>query len=346
MPVQQETPMPYPFNQAMFDAMMKGFEAAFRNVLTSGQAFPHRTHTPPRKRCQEEQDVREQRLQETNTECNFFLNKVRKLFKAKFDISQDNDFIAYDPADPRDVYAYEFEDGLGPDVDRPSFDLLHGPTSTWNKAVIEILLHEFQAVCQSQGWPFCRSNNYIRVLIIEHYKRLRTVWRKAQPKLTEKGVLETPSEMEDRLIAERNAVLKASRQTTRRRNTCIRRVVVLEHLVELKTEELEDDLDAWVWLKDLVTGLGEHGISSEESGDENDLETVLRVKNLEWRRPMERELSLIDLQRLLDSNVFAPQGSQPLHRIHASGNPVSSRAAVTGLPMAMYNRAWIAGLTQ
>ena len=65
-----------------------------------------------------------------------------------------------------------------------------------------------------------------------------------------------------------------------------------------------------------------------------------------WCRPIEQELDLIDLQCLLDSDVFAPQGSHPLCRIRASGNPMSSRTAVTGLPMAMYDRAWVAGLTQ
>ncbi|KAI6095071.1 hypothetical protein F5141DRAFT_967601, partial [Pisolithus sp. B1] len=184
------------------------------------------------------------------------------------------------------------EDGPGPDANAPAFDLMHSPSSLWNGAIIDSVLQELQTRCRDENWPIHRSDTYLRALIVDRYRRLRTVWRKAQPKLTEKGTLETPAETETRLVAERETVLKANRQTTRRRNVCP------------STEEKEDDVDAWKWLKDLITSLGEHGMSSEESGVENEVEVVLRVKNLPWRRSIERELDLIDLQRLLDGDIF------------------------------------------
>ncbi|KAI6034730.1 hypothetical protein PISMIDRAFT_689488, partial [Pisolithus microcarpus 441] len=61
-------------------------------------------------------------------------------------------------------------------------------------------------------------------------------------------------------------------------------------------------------------------MSSEESSIENEIEEVLRVKNMEWRRCVNRELELVDFQ--------------------------SSRAPVKGLPMALYDSAWITGLSQ
>ncbi|KAI6128615.1 hypothetical protein EDD16DRAFT_1458983, partial [Pisolithus croceorrhizus] len=187
-----------------------------------------------------------------------------------------------------DVHAYEYEDGPSPDVDSPIFDLMRGPSSAWNGAIIDNLLRALQTRCKDENWPIHRSDAYLRSLIVDRYRRLRTVWRNAQPKLTGKGVLETPAETESRLVAAREALLKANRQTTRRRNA----------------EENEDDADAWKWLKDLTTTLGEHGMSSEESGIENEVEVVLRVKTLPWRRSVERELDLIDLQRLLDDDIF------------------------------------------
>jgi hypothetical protein len=69
-----------------------------------------------------------------------------------------------------------------------------------------------------ESWPIQRSDGYVRALLADRYRRLRTTWRKAQPKLTDKGILETPAETEARLLAERQAVLKGSRQTTRRCN--------------------------------------------------------------------------------------------------------------------------------
>ncbi|KAI6125112.1 hypothetical protein EDD16DRAFT_490937 [Pisolithus croceorrhizus] len=274
-------------------------------------------------------------------------NEVRKLFKDKFNFTNDTEFIGYESADPRDVHAHEYEDGPGPDANAPAFDLMHGPSSLWNGAIIDSVLQELQTRCRDENWPIHRSDTYLRALIVDRYRRLRTVWRKAQPKLTEKGTLETPAETETQLVAERETVLKANRQTTRRCNQkYYRRTAVVKNLVKLKTEEKEDDVDAWKWLKDLITSLGEHGMSSEESGVENEVEVVLRVKNLPWRRSIEQELDLIDLQRLLDGDIFAPQGARPLRRIRAPRNPASARPAVKGLPIALYDRSWIAELSQ
>ena len=92
-------------------------------------------------------------------------------------------------------------------------------------------------------------------------------------------------------------------------------MTILNHVVEMKTEMGEDDLEAWKWLQDIVSRLGEHGMSSEESCIENEVEEVLRAKRMTWRRPIERELELVDLQRLMDIDVFLPQGSQPMKRL-------------------------------
>ncbi|KAI6102400.1 hypothetical protein EDD16DRAFT_1525630 [Pisolithus croceorrhizus] len=322
----------------MIDAVTKGVEAALRSILANGQALPKLKRTP-RSRRTEDHEVRAQRDLEASWQRDFCLDEVRRLFKEKFNFVHDTEFIGYESADPRDVHAYEYEDGPSPDVDSPIFDLMRGPSSAWNGAIIDNLLRALQTRCKDENWPIHRSDAYLRSLIVDRYRRLRTVWRNAQPKLTGKGVLETPAETESRLVAAREALLKANRQTTRRRNS-------VENLAKLKAEENEDDADAWKWLKDLTTTLGEHGMSSEESGIENEVEVVLRVKTLPWRRSVERELDLIDLQRLLDDDIFAPQGARPLRRIRAPGNPVSTRPVVKGLPTALYDRAWIAELSQ
>lgn len=86
-------------------------------------------------------------------------------------------------------------------------------------------------------------------------------------------------------------------------------------------------------------------MSSEESDIENDIECVLQVKNMAWCRGIERELNIIDNQRVLDDEIFAPQGSKPMKRIRASGNSTTVRNPVTGLPKALYNGRWFDGLT-
>ncbi|KAG2108105.1 hypothetical protein BD769DRAFT_1392795 [Suillus cothurnatus] len=98
----------------------------------------------------------------------------------------------------------------------------------------------------------------------------------AQPKITAKGTLETPTELEQRLIVKKDETLKKYR----------RRVAVVDHLIKM-ADETEEDFSAWRWLQQLVKTLGEGSMSSEESDVENDIETVLRVKNMVWRRAVE-----------------------------------------------------------
>ncbi|KAI6014354.1 hypothetical protein EDC04DRAFT_2904115 [Pisolithus marmoratus] len=91
-----------------------------------------------------------------------------------------------------------------------------------------------------------------------------------------------PAETETWLVAEWNALLKANCQTMHHHNKYYQQLAVVEYLVKLKMEENEDDIDTWKWLKDLLACLGKHGMSSEESGVENNVEIVLYMKNLPW----------------------------------------------------------------
>jgi hypothetical protein len=85
-------------------------------------------------------------------------------------------------------------------------------------------------------------------------------------------------------------------------------------------------------------------MSSEESDAENEVESVLQVKNMEWQHCVSAELDIVDRQRVLDADIFASQGSKPVKRIRASANPLSCRDAVEGLLLALYDPAWLEGL--
>ncbi|KAI6094165.1 hypothetical protein EV401DRAFT_2084644 [Pisolithus croceorrhizus] len=91
---------------------------------------------------------------------------------------------------------------------------------------------------------------------------------------------------------------------------------------------------------------GEHGMSSEESSVENGIENVLQVKKMEWQKNIDKELEIIDLQQILNKDIFCLQGAKPLPRKHAPDNPTSSQAPVTALPMALCNEEWILQLTE
>ncbi|KAF8120035.1 hypothetical protein EV363DRAFT_1084675, partial [Boletus edulis] len=168
-----------------------------------------------------------------------------------------------------------------------AFDLSRNSSSPWNTFILESLRQELQQRRTMESWPVEKSDDYIRETLKERYKRLRTVWRNAQPRLTTSGAVETPVETEIRLIEKRAEAGKESRQCNRRRNV---------------TDD--DDLPVWQWLQSLIRLLGEHGMSSEESSVENGVENVLHVKKMDWRRNIDRELDIIDLQRLVDEDLF------------------------------------------
>ena len=126
--------------------------------------------------------------------------------------------MVHELADLDEVRMYESGDGPGPNLESPKFDLRNNSKSLWNGLIIDSLLKEVQDQCLEEDWPVQRPDPYVREILTEWYKRLRTVWQKGQPKITDDGTAETPAETEVRLIAERELVLKECRQTTHRRS--------------------------------------------------------------------------------------------------------------------------------
>ncbi|KAG2074342.1 hypothetical protein BDR04DRAFT_1151030 [Suillus decipiens] len=292
----------------MEDAIARGVEAALRHILIDKEFLVIKMHSPQRRK-RVEKELQQEKAAKKSYKRDFLLGEVQHLFKDTFNISQD-----IEVASPEDVYSYEYEDGPGPNCKDIAFDLRHRSKSPWNDKVIGLLLEE--------------------------------LWRRAaQPKVTAKGGLETPAEVEQRLIMKKDEVLKAARQNTHWKNKYLHRAMVLEHLIKYKTNEDKEDAPGWQWLQRLVGTLGECGISSKESDMENDIEIVLHVKNMTWCCAIECKLDIINHQRIVDDDIFAPQGSKPMKWIWSAGNLMTSRAEVDGLPEALYNKEWLMGLT-
>ncbi|KAI6095456.1 hypothetical protein F5141DRAFT_1068368 [Pisolithus sp. B1] len=307
---------------AMVEAITKSVETTLRTLLESGGDFsvgtilrsPRRT---PWHRKQENHKLQLEKATEPNYHHDFILAEVCHLFKEKLGIVQDIDFITHAPASTADVHAYEYEDGPSPDTDKIAFDLAWNYSSPWNTFLLSFLLHEFQLHCASEAWPIRKEDDYVEEILRE--------------------------------LEDSQRLGKESRQATRHQNIGIkyhRRKTVLDRIVAMKSETSDDDLGSWKWLQRLINTLGEHSMSSEESSVENGIENVLRVKKLEWQRNIDKELEIVDLQHVLDKDIFCSQGSKPLPRKHAPDNLISSQAPVVGLPMALYDDTWILQLTE
>ncbi|KAI6096459.1 hypothetical protein F5141DRAFT_1067702 [Pisolithus sp. B1] len=303
---------------AVVEAVTKSVETALRTLLESGGHFsigaiPRSPRRTPQQRRQENHKLQLEKAMEPNHHRDFILAEVRCLFKEKLGIAQDIDFIMHVPANTGDVRAYEYEDGPSPDTDNVAFDLTRNHSSPWNSFILSFLLREFQACCTQEAWPIRKDDDYIEEVLHERYKRLRTLWRNARPKLTAKGLIEMPAEQEAWLVEE-NLIQKYHR-----------RKMVLDHIITMKSEVPDDDLHSWQWLQRLIKSL---------------------VKKMEWWKNIDKELEIIDLQRILDKDIFCSQGAKPLPRKCAPDNPTSSQAPVTALPAALYNEEWISQLTE
>jgi len=94
-----------------------------------------------------------------------------------------------------------------------------GPGSEWNRAVLLILMKKMKKACQKSGLRVPeRSEAYYLDLLEQRFKRVRSVWKQAQPKRKEDDELESPSDVERRLVIAKQTGLKIARTRERRGN--------------------------------------------------------------------------------------------------------------------------------
>ena len=78
--------------------------------------------------------------------------------------------------------------------------------------------------------------------------------------------------------------------------------------MDLKEEAEQDDTGIWKWLADIMRELGPDGTSSDKSRMEDGIKEVYYTKVILWRRELERELRIINEQRLVNTDLFTPRG--------------------------------------
>ncbi|KAI0338940.1 hypothetical protein BDW22DRAFT_1458217 [Trametopsis cervina] len=275
---------------------------------------------PPRRKSRKSavgQRLELEEKEKTVSQRNECREVVRDLVKEVWGLQTDRDIDLCPSATTEQSDAYELEQGPGPDPD----DLLlymHGEMhGRWNKRVCEILLERLMTKQMILRLSHSTAD-YMLQVITRKCTGLRAVWRRAQPQLlAEEGRVETADE-----------VAKYAN-----------RAKVLSLAVREKVADNAPDAWAWQWLyRVVVDHLGEDGMSSDESeGEELGVHMVYRKKRMPWRRNIDRELALVDRERMRDRENWAPQGSKPAAR--RSSELISVRPAVKNLPRALYDDA-------
>ncbi|OBZ69945.1 hypothetical protein A0H81_10365 [Grifola frondosa] len=303
-----------------------------------------------RRKTNVEIELQREKIEETADERSAFLAHVRSLFKDAYGISSDDDFLVHEPPSPRTVQAYSRSTGNGPTPEDLRLDTQGKLDSDWNQKLFHVLLQRLRQRRDEENWQLPqRSDAYFLDMIRDRAKRLRDVWRTSQPRATIDGHPETATQIEERMLLRTSTALKKARHRTRRHNFIDassngkkyeRRASIIGSVLTAKKKEEADDVYIWEWLSSVLELLGEDGMSSEESGIEDIVNTVYRVKIMVWRRDIDRELQIIDRQRMIGTQAFSAQGSKPVPRIRSKTNPISDRAPVRGLPRAFYDDEW------
>ncbi|PIL35884.1 hypothetical protein GSI_01544 [Ganoderma sinense ZZ0214-1] len=269
------------------------------------------------------------------------LRRVRELYKKQCGIETDKDWHGHQEADHPAVQAYNTRGEGAPSINNIRFDMCtSGSTvSPWNYVIFEHLLETFKA----DNATFISDNNitdcYINGLIEDKFSRGRQTWRGGQPKLKSTGVFETPEECETRILLADKRLKERARTDQRRCNKFERRHATVEKVIALHVGDPESDVAVWRFLEKVLDLLGPDSMSSEDTCDDLP-ETVFRVKVLEWRRPMDEHMEIIDKQHVLDRDLFSQQGSRPGKRLRDS-TVKSTREPVRRLPQQLYNPDWL-----
>lgn len=292
--------------------------------------------------------------------------KIRRVIKDAFNLEELEEWVMHKPATPEQIQAFNRSDvGSGPDPGALHMDMKGRISSTWNTAVVQILLAlVLDKLEEDASWLPKVSDTFLRTRIQERLAAARTTWRAMLQKISEDGKRETVQQVEDRVIKRKTAREAENRAGTRRCTVSnlfnckfVRRLIVskkynsrwntVHYMVVKKSSEggNKDDLALWQWLLQMLENLGKEGMSSDESVVEEGGAPAYRVKRMPWRRlDADKNLLLIDKQRFSGNGMISKKGNKPAIRITTGDPGDSRRSAPPGRFRAIYNEAWLGKL--
>lgn len=114
------------------------------------------------------------------------------------------------------VEAHQQGSGAGPDPDDLHFDLFGLNGNPWNTQIFECLLEKFKILQVQQHSTLKRTDEYIRDMFLEKYKRCKGRWFERRARVKKDGQLETRAELTARVEKTVEDGLKAQRHCQRR----------------------------------------------------------------------------------------------------------------------------------
>ena len=109
------------------------------------------------------------------------------------------DFGEHVSATSQEVKEFISNDGPRPSLDDLHLDCHRGKTSLWNKSAMEMMTAEFTEELEADedmDWSEIPLD-IIKGLVGDRFTRLMGIWRRAQPRIDEDGVIENSKEQEE-----------------------------------------------------------------------------------------------------------------------------------------------------
>ena len=123
--------------------------------------------------------------------------------KETFNVTMLEDYSTHIPPDKKTISDYMNDRNDGPDQEDLCIDMRGKISSKWNECVLNILVDiVIERRKQGKGWdglPNC-SEAYFLSLCKEQLECTQGVWRGAQAKMKEDREVETPEEVEKRMV--------------------------------------------------------------------------------------------------------------------------------------------------
>ncbi|KAG6864184.1 hypothetical protein C0991_011759, partial [Blastosporella zonata] len=269
---------------------------------------------------------------------------IREFWRQTYNIRKADDFSQYTPAASDQVSLVNNGANLPDDV--IELDFARGyEKSRWNNLILRKHYQDFIGIREEDGgWGLLDvSEGYLLGLFHGQLKRSRDGWAKSQPRFSQTtGILETAREAQGRAAEQTASHLESVTSRSRRRGKLDRRAKFVTKVIALKSQAGAPDLEAWEYFQRMLALLDIDGMSSEEEQTRNiglTTASIYLVKLCPWRSSeITQYLKLIDQEAMSNPAFQSSRGSRPSPRFPSDQPGVTYR---TGLPIQMYNPAWL-----
>ena len=134
------------------------------------------------------------------------------------------EFTAHEPPSEKELKDFEQEVTKGPEEgDALVLDLRHKNNSVWNTKVLDLILARVLEKRTGSAWEDLpeRSGAYFLDIVCGQINRARNTWKVGQPHLNDEGEVESPEDIERRMVASKESSNRRQRAYTRRRSVSI-----------------------------------------------------------------------------------------------------------------------------